>query len=96
MIPQSPLKLRESQLLQRWEYVNVTDRGIRLQKMPGEIKVRWHRTLPKDGEIRNATLSKDRADRYFVSLLVWEQIAQLEPISHKVSIDLGLHHFAIT
>ena len=74
----------------------VTDRGIRLQKMPGEIKVRFHRTLPKGGEIRSATLSKDRAGRYFVSLLVKEQIAQLKPISHKVGIDLGLHHFATT
>ena len=74
----------------------ITDRGIRFNKMPGQIKARFHRPLPKGGEIRSATVSKDPSGRYFVSILVRETIACLEPITNKVGIDLGLTHFAIT
>ena len=76
--------------------ITLTGRGIKLQKMPGELRVRYHRPLPQDGEVRSAVVSKDPAGRYFVSILVREEIAQLAPITPKVGVDLGLTHFAIT
>ncbi|MDE2798643.1 MAG: RNA-guided endonuclease TnpB family protein [Gemmatimonadota bacterium] len=72
----------------------ITDRGIRLYKMPGEVKVRFSRPLPKGGEIRKAVVSIDSAGRYFVSITVIEEIATLPPLKAKIGIDLGLTHFA--
>ena len=76
--------------------VKITKRGIKLQKIDGEIKVRFHRPLPKICEIRSAVVSKDKIGRYFVSICVIESIAQLKPIQTKIGIDLGLNHFCIT
>lgn len=76
--------------------IKITGRGIKFQKIDGDIKVRWHRPLPEDCEIRSAVVSKDKMGRYFVSISIIETIAQLEPIKTKIGIDLGLTHFAIT
>ena len=76
--------------------IKITGRGIKFQKIDGDIKVRWHRPLPEDCEIRSAAVSKDKMGRYFVSISIIETIAQLEPIKTKIGIDLGLTHFAIT
>ena len=72
------------------------ERGIKLQKIDGDIKVNYHRPLPKECEIRSATVSKDTCGRYFVSISVIETIAQLKPLKAKIGIDLGINHFAIT
>ena len=74
----------------------ITDRGIKLQKIDGDIRVKFHRPLPRANEIRNAVVSKDSCGRYFVSILVIETIAQLKPVTHKIGIDLGLRHFLVT
>ena len=62
--------------------------------MPGEVKIRFDRPLPKGGEIRNAVVSMDSAGRYFVSIMVKEEIATLPPLKARIGIDLGLTHFA--
>ena len=72
----------------------ITDKGIRLYKMPGEVKVRFSRPLPKGGEIRKAVVSMDPAGRYFVSIVIKEEIATLPPLKARIGIDLGLTHFA--
>ena len=73
---------------------SITDRGVKLYKMPGEVKIRFDRPLPKGGEIRNAAVSMDSAGRYFVSIVVKEEIATLPPLKARIGIDLGLTHFA--
>ena len=74
--------------------ITITDRAIKLQKIDGDIKVRFHRPLPKGGEIRKAVVSMDSAGRYFVSITVIEEITTLPPLKAKIGIDLGLRHFA--
>ena len=74
--------------------ITITDRGVKLYKMPGEVKIRFDRPLPKGGEIRNAVVSMDPAGRYFVSIMVKEEIATLPPLKARIGIDLGLTHFA--
>ena len=74
--------------------ITITDRAVKLYKMPGEVKIRFDRPLPKGGEIRNAVVSMDSAGRYFVSIMVKEEIATLPPLKARIGIDLGLTHFA--
>ena len=74
--------------------ITITDRGVKLYKMPGEVKVRFSRPLPKGGEIRKAVVSMDPAGRYFVSITIKEEIATLPPLKARIGIDLGLTHFA--
>ena len=74
--------------------ITITDRGVKLHKMSGEVKVRFSRPLPKGGEIRKAVVSMDPAGRYFVSITIKEEIATLPPLKARIGIDLGLTHFA--
>ena len=74
--------------------IRITERGIKLQKIDGDIKVRFHRPLSKGGEIRKAVVSTDPAGRYFVSIVIKEKIATLPPLKARIGIDLGLTHFA--
>ncbi|MYD60112.1 MAG: IS200/IS605 family element transposase accessory protein TnpB [Gemmatimonadetes bacterium] len=76
--------------------IKLSHRGIKLQKVDSEMRVNFHRPLPKDCEIRSVTVSKDKTGKYYVSISVIETIAQLEPISAKIGIDLGLTNFAVT
>ncbi len=73
----------------------VTERGVKLQKIYGDIKVRFHKRLSEACELRNMTVTKDRMGRYFVSIGVIEPIKQLDPIDAKTGIDLGLTHHTV-
>ena len=73
----------------------VTERGIKVQKIDGDIKVRFHKRLSEACELRNMTVTKDRLGRYFVSIGVIEPIKQLDPIDTKIGIDLGLTHHTV-
>lgn len=94
--PKFKSKYAKQSAYYRHNDIKITGRGIKFQKIDGDIKVRWHRPLPEDCEIRSAVVSKDKMGRYFVSISIIETIAQLEPIKTKIGIDLGLTHFAIT
>ena len=48
------------------------------------------------GKIKNATISKTKTNKYFVSILVDTEINKLPKIDSNVGIDLGLKDFAIT
>ena len=41
------------------------------------------------------TLSRDTAGRYFVSILLEEEIAPLPPTNAQVGLDLGLHDVVV-
>ena len=73
----------------------MTERGVKLQKIDGDIKVRFHKRLSEACELRNMTVTKDRLGRYFVSIGVIEPIKQLDPIDAKIGIDLGLTHHTV-
>jgi putative transposase len=74
----------------RWD-----GRVLRLAKMDEALNIRWSRTLPKAAKLTTATVSKDSAGRYFVSLLCDDAVTAKPEAAGQVGIDLGLSHFAI-
>ena len=64
---------------------------IRLPKL-GWVKTELHRTF--EGTIKSATVRKTRTGKYFVSILVEEEIRPLPETDRICAIDLGLKHFA--
>jgi len=71
---------------------------IWLAKCDAPLDIVWSRSLPEGAQPSSVTVSQDRAGRWFVSLLVEEQIQQLEPLDareHAIGVDMGLHHLAI-
>jgi putative transposase len=54
------------------------------------------RELLNTRKLRNITYSKDKSNQYWASVLIEDEIKQLEPIRKEIGIDLGLKHFAIT
>lgn len=65
---------------------------IRLPKI-GEIKAKLHRLF--SGKIKSATIEKTTTGRYYVSVLVEEEIDSLPETDRIAAIDLGLKDFAI-
>ncbi len=61
---------------------------LTLAKLKSPLKIRWHRHLT--GVPTKVTVSKDSANRYFVSFSVEEEIEQLPQNNEQVAIDLGI------
>ncbi len=69
---------------------------LTLAKMDDPLSIVWHRPLP-DGRLPSSvTITKDEANRYFVSILVEEDIKPLEVTPKMVGLDLGLKSMVIT
>jgi putative transposase len=68
---------------------------LTLAKMETPLAIRWSRPLPKESKPSTVIVSKDAADRYFVSVLVVQDIAPLSPVEQSVGADLGLKDFVI-
>ena len=69
---------------------------LTLAKMDEPLNIRWHRPLPQGCKPRSVTITKDEAERYFVSILVEEERKPLEVTSKMVGLDLGLKSMVIT
>ena len=65
-----------------------------LAKMSGPRNVRWSRIPPS--EPSTVTVSRDRAGRYFVSLLCEVEPEPLPPTDKAVGVDLGLTDLVVT
>ncbi|MEV0886764.1 transposase [Streptomyces microflavus] len=70
---------------------------IALAKQSGPLRIRWSRPLPAGTRPVKLTVSRDRAGRFFVSVLVEERIDPLPPVFLRdsgtpkaVGLDLGL------
>src|SRR5712692_7975981 len=63
---------------------------LTLAKMDEPLDIHWHRPLPKDVKPSSVTISKDCANRYFVSILVEEDINPLPVVNHMFLLDLGI------
>lgn len=61
---------------------------LTLAKMSEPLNIRWSRYFV--GTPSTVTVSKDAAERYFVSILVEEEIQPKEPTQSQVGVDLGL------
>ena len=76
----------------RWD---ATRRALTLAKMDTPLHIRWSRPLPDGAVPTTVTLSRDTAGRYFVSILLEEDIAPLPATTAQVGIDLGLHDMVV-
>ncbi len=74
----------------KWDGTQLT-----LAKMTEPLHMCWSRPLPDGATPSSITVTKDCADRYFVSLLIEEEIKPLEPSEQSIGADLGLKAFVI-
>src|SRR5256886_7213902 len=70
--------------------------ALTLAKMNAPLDITWHRPLPDGCKPSSVTITKDEAERYFVSILVEEDIKPLEVTPTTVGLDLGLKSMVIT
>jgi len=68
-----------------WDGTHLT-----LAKMEEPLALRWSRPLPKGAKPTTITVTRDTANRYFVSILVEEDITPLPVVKSMVGLDLGL------
>jgi putative transposase len=71
-------------------------KSLTLAKMYEPLDIRWHRPLPDGCKPSSVTITKDEAERYFVSILIEEGIEALEVTPKMVGLDLGLKSMVIT
>ncbi len=69
---------------------------LTLAKHKEPLPIVWSRPLPKGAKPSSVTVSQDTVGRYFVSILVEEEIKPLAPTEQAVGIDLGLKSFLVT
>src|SRR6266852_7106193 len=69
---------------------------LTLARMETPLDIHWSRPLPKGCQPSSVTITKDCANRYFVSILVEEDIKHLPGVNKQVGLDLGLKSMVIT
>ena len=69
---------------------------LTLAKQQEPLDIMWSRSLPEGCTPSTVTVSKDEANRYFVSLLVEEDIQPLPVVNKMVGLDLGIKSMVIT
>ncbi len=74
----------------KWDGTTLT-----LAKMDAPLDIHWSRTLPKGCKPTTVTVTKDTAGRYFVSILVEQDIQSLPALSKQVGLDLGLKSMVV-
>ncbi len=70
--------------------------ALTLAKMDEPLDIVWSRPLPDSCKPTTVTVTKDTAGRYFVSILVEEDIKSLPVIYKQIGLDLGLKSMVIT
>jgi putative transposase len=74
----------------KWDGTHLT-----LAKMDAPLTIVWSRMLPDGAKPSSVTITKDCADRYFLSLLVEVDIAHLSQTDTSLGADLGLKSFVV-
>ncbi len=69
---------------------------LTLAKQKDPLDIIWSRPLPDGCTPSRVTVSRDASGRYFVSILVEENIPPLPMTDKAIGIDLGLKSFLIT
>jgi putative transposase len=70
--------------------------SLTLARMDTPLDIHWSLPLPDEAKPTSVIVSKDCADRYFVSILVEEDIYQLPVINKQIGLDLGLKSMVVT
>lgn len=68
---------------------------LTLAKQQEPLAMGWSRPLPDGAQPSSVTISRDRSGRYFVSILVEEEISPLPVNDKAIGIDLGLKSLLI-
>ena len=63
---------------------------LRLAKQADPLRIIWSRPLPYGAEPTTVTVSRDAAGRWFVSMLIEEDIPTLSALGEVVGVDAGL------
>ncbi|MGW1680359.1 RNA-guided endonuclease InsQ/TnpB family protein [Saccharopolyspora sp. NPDC002376] len=63
---------------------------LTLAKMSESLNIVWSRPLPDGAEPSMVTVSRDGADRWFVSMLVETTVDHHEPTANAVGVDAGI------
>ncbi|MDQ2906578.1 MAG: transposase [Chloroflexota bacterium] len=71
------------------------DGTLTLAKHKEPLPLVWSRPLPDKAKASSVTVSKDKAGRYFVSILVEEDIQPLQRVEQQIGVDVGLKSFAV-
>ena len=74
--------------------VSINNKRLYIRKFKQGIKLTQHREF--DGRIVNATVSKNPANQYFVSIVCEVEQVTLPKLSNAIGIDLGIKDFAVT
>jgi putative transposase len=69
---------------------------LSLAKMQQPLQIVWSRPLPQGCKPSSVAVSKDTTGRYFVSILVEEEIQPMAMTPKMVGLDLGLKSMVIT
>ena len=67
---------------------------LTLAKMTEPLDIVWSRPLPEGAEPSTVTVSRDAADRWFVSILVDTSVEQHAPTGTAVGVDAGITSLA--
>ena len=70
--------------------------ALTLAKQCEPLAIVWSRPLPQGARPSSVTVSKDKIGRYFISILIEEEMTPLPPTEKAVGIDLGLKSFVVT
>jgi putative transposase len=73
--------------------IRIERNKIKLPKL-GWIKFRNSRNF--SGRIVSCTITKTNTDKYFISVLIEEEIQQLPPTDKVISFDLGIKYYIVT
>jgi putative transposase len=68
---------------------------LTLAKMNRPLDIHWSRSLPKGCQPTTVTVTKDTAGRYFISILVEEEIKLLPFVNQQVGLDLGIKSMVV-
>jgi putative transposase len=63
--------------------------------MSDSLDMVWSRPLPEGAIPSSCTVTRDAADRYFISILVEDEIAHLPQTENMIGADLGLKSFVV-
>ena len=69
---------------------------LSLAKQQEPLAIVWSRPLPDGAKPSSVTATRDKVGRYFVSILVEEEIGTLPMTAKTVGVDLGLKSFLVT
>jgi putative transposase len=94
--PQFKIRYGEQSATYTRSAFSYKDGSLKLAKMQEPLAICWSRPLPEEANPSTVIVSRDQAGRYFVSLLVEEEITALPPKEKAIGIDLGLKKMVAT